>query len=150
MPDPPQRGEIDLHSMFEPRTGHTGYSIPVLFNGSTKANLQLDTGAHGILVHRKLIEKLKLEILSSSHISGIGDSGQQEGNVALAQSVRIGPLEFRNCPLAVSEKNLLPGRDGIIGLDAFERFLITLNLPNSKLELRPLPEIPGISDDPES
>jgi tetratricopeptide (TPR) repeat protein len=147
--DPLQRGEIQLHSVIEPRTGQTGYRVTVLLNGTKKVNLQLDTGAHGILIHRKAIEKLKLETVGSTHVSGIGDSGQQQGHVALVQSVKIGPLEFLDCPLTVTEKSLMD-RDGIIGIDVFERFLITLNFPMNKLEFCPLPPIPGVSTDPES
>jgi len=148
--DPPLQGEIDLHSVMDPRTGKTGYSISVLFNGSKKVNLQLDTGAHGILIRHNVMEKLNLELLGPSHISGIGDSGQQQADLALAQSVGIGPLEFHTCPLRVTGKRLPFDRDGIIGVDVFEQFLITLNLPNNKLEFGPLPEIQGISTDPES
>jgi predicted aspartyl protease len=136
--------------MLEPRTGQTGYSIAVLFNGSKKLRLQLDTGAHGILIHAKAAERMKLETVSPSHIRGIGDLGQQQGNIVMAQSVAIGPLDFHNCPLHVTGKKLMPDVDGIIGINVFQQFLITLNLPKNIMEINPLPSISGVSTDPES
>jgi hypothetical protein len=59
-------------------------------------NLQLDTGAGDILINRKAAEKLRLEVISSYHVRGIGDSGARESFVAQAQSIRIGPLDFRD------------------------------------------------------
>ena len=77
--NPPLQGEIKLDQIFAPRTGQTGYIIPVLVNGSKKVRLQFDTGAHGILIQQRKLKKLNLEALNLRHIRGIGDSGLQKG-----------------------------------------------------------------------
>ena len=150
--DPPLEGQIKLDPVTpSPRTGQTGYRIAVILNGSKKVNLQFDTGADGILIHRKIVEKLNLEFFSPGHIRGIGESGLQKANMALAQSVKIGSLEFHNCPLTITEKKLTLDIDGIIGADVFRQFLLKLDFPKNRLEIVPLPPINGKSyDDPES
>jgi tetratricopeptide (TPR) repeat protein len=149
--NPPPQGEIKLDEIFTPRTGQTGYRIPVFVNGSKKVRLQFDTGAHGILIQQEKLKKLNLAALNSQHFRGIGDSGLQKGATVLAESVKIGPLEFHNCPLTITERKFISGVDGFIGANVFERFLLTLNFPERKLEFRPLPPIRGESfSDPES
>jgi tetratricopeptide (TPR) repeat protein len=147
----PKQVEIKLDSVYSPLLGETGYQISVLLNGAKKVKLQFDTGADGILIHRKLVKELNLETVSTDHIWGVGDSGPRHANIAIAESVKVGALEFRNCPLTVTEKSLLANTDGIIGAEVFKRFLLKLNLPRKKLELNQLPPIGGTPfDDPES
>ncbi len=150
--NPPKTAVISLQPILpNPDRPISGYSIKVRINNKKNVSLQLDTGAGGILIHRRLAEKLKLEIVSASQIRGIGDKGPREGYLAMAPSVRIGPLEFFDCVFTVTEKNLLRDTDGIIGAAIFSRYLITLDLPEAKMKLRPLPPIEGKPyDDPES
>jgi tetratricopeptide (TPR) repeat protein len=142
--DPPPEATIPLNEIIQyGRDSATGYSIKALINGRKTANLCLDTGADGILIPRKFAEKSKLEIISSDHVRGLGDSGSREGYLAQAQSIQIGPLQFLDAKISVSEKGLFPDSDGIIGSSFFAQYLMTLNFPKKKMELRPLPLIDG-------
>jgi tetratricopeptide (TPR) repeat protein len=149
---PPQTAEIPLQSILPyPNRPITGYHIKARINNKKDVSLQLDTGAGGVLIHPNIAKKLKLEILSANRVRGIGNAGPRQGYLALAPSVRIGPFEFADCLFTVTEKNLLRDTDGIIGTNLFNRYLITLDLPERKLKLRPLPSIDGKPyDDPES
>jgi tetratricopeptide (TPR) repeat protein len=153
--DPPQTATIPLKPL--PAFGssfastRSGYVVKVTINNEKTVDLHLDTGARGILIPRKLAKKLKLKIIGSHHIKGIGDSGSREGYLALAPSVRIGPVEFVNCVLNVMDKQPRPQTEGLIGVSVFSQYLTTMNLPQNKLELNPLPLIRGNPfTDPES
>lgn len=123
-----------------------GYGLRVNLNG-TRTNVLLDTGASGIMVKRSIAERAGITKLSESKISGIGDKGQQNGYVGLAKSIRIGELEFQDCPVRVLETGSLVGEDGLVGTDVFENFLVEINFPDEKLKLSELPKRPGEAEE---
>jgi tetratricopeptide (TPR) repeat protein len=98
-----------------------------------KAKLQVDTAASGIYITRALAEQNGL-------LAGPNDP---QGTVH-ADSVHIGPLEFRDCTIGVSEAPFAGKADGFIGTDIFDSYLITLNQPQAKLVLSPLPRRAGV------
>jgi predicted aspartyl protease len=63
--------------------------------------------------------------------------------MGLADSLKIGELEFQNCPVRVLEQRSVMGGDGLIGADVFAAFLIDIDFPNEKLHLTELPKRPG-------
>jgi tetratricopeptide (TPR) repeat protein len=150
--DPPPTAIIPLERIQPtPTRPASGYRIKMRINENKTIDLQLDTGAAGIIINRRLAEKLKLERISLRRVKGIGDSGPRAGYTALAQSVRIGPLEYKNFTITVVEKGLPPDTDGIIGPGILGRYLVKLNFPQHKIELNPLPLIDGKPfADPES
>ena len=64
--------------------------------------LQLDTGASGIVIGRKVAEKAGLTRISEERYTGIGDKGVQSGYSALATQIRVGDLEFEDCIVHVA------------------------------------------------
>jgi hypothetical protein len=144
--NPPKKAEIQLSECGY----HECRNVSVLINGSRKVDLLLDTGSAGIVISRNSVNNLGLKIVGPTHIMGIGDSGRRRGDVALAKTVQIGPLEFFNCPLKIT-KEKWPWYGGILGIDMLSRFLVALNLEKNKLEVSPLPPISGKPfDEPES
>jgi tetratricopeptide (TPR) repeat protein len=142
--NPPEKAEIKL-TPIQPsgRDAPSGYGISALIKGR-KVDLLLDTGASDILITRKLADKLGLQIMGSALIKGIGDSGEQKGSVALVPTVKIGPIEFQDCIIRTMDREPAGGNaDGILGLEQFKHYLVTLNLPKNILELNPLPPIKG-------
>ena len=97
-----------------------------------KAKLIVDTAASGLYISRTLAESLGLQQAE----------GAPAGTVQ-ADSVHIGPLEFRSCMVGVSDTPFAQGVDGFIGTDVFAPYLVSLNFPQEKLELEPLPHRPG-------
>jgi tetratricopeptide (TPR) repeat protein len=119
-----------------------GMGLPVTINGQ-KSKLLLDTGAGGITINRKLAARAGVQRLASIRIGGIGDKGEAQGYAAYADSIRIGNLEFRNCPVEVFDRRSVVEEEGLIGADVFDQFLIEIDFPNYKLKLSQLPARPG-------
>ena len=118
-----------------------GYGISVSVNGE-KSKLLLDTGASGILINRNLAERAGVRKLSDTEIRGIGDKGGKSGHMGIANSLKIGEFEFRDCPVDVLEQRSVTGEDGLIGADVFAAFLVDIDFPNEELRLSELPKRP--------
>lgn len=99
----------------------------------TGAKLGIDSATSGIFITRALAEENGLQ-------QGAGDPA---GTVH-ADSLHIGPLEFHDCMLGVSDAPFAGKADGFIGTDIFSPFLITIDWRAEKLTLDPLPAVPGV------
>ncbi len=147
----PRISTIGLHPITSARNERSGYRIKVSINGQKPIDLQLDTGACGLMIPRRLAERFGVRIMSESKLRGMGDEGERKSFVGVADSVRFGDVEFHDCRIQVSERNLLSNTQGLVGSDVFKQFLISLDLPRSQIRLAPLPLIQGRRyDDPES
>jgi tetratricopeptide (TPR) repeat protein len=119
-----------------------GYGLSVSLNGR-KNDLMLDTGASGLLVRRGVAERAGISKITATKVSGIGKKGRRNAYVGIADSIKVGNLEFQNCPVEVMEDRSVGGEDGLIGADVFENFLVEIDFPNEKLKLSELPKRPG-------
>lgn len=120
-----------------------GSGLNVDVNGKPSRML-LDTGASGILLSSQLATLAGLKPGAAVAMGGIGDKPDATAHIAYADTVKIGEMEFSNCPLYIVDR--LPSAvDGIIGTDVFANFLIELDFPTSTLQLRQLPPRPGES-----
>ncbi len=137
--------ETDLVPMSDPYQLR-GMGLSVSVNGA-KANLLLDTGASGILVDRGMAEKAGLTKLTETSIWGFGDKRVNAGWVGVASSIKIGRLEFQNCPVSVIDKRSVAEENGLIGTDVFEQFLVDIDFPARKFRLSELPKRPGETDE---
>lgn len=134
--------ETQLLSLLHDPTHLRGFGLPVFLNGR-KSSLMLDTGAGGIVVKRSIAEHSGITKISTSKIWGIGNKGRRNAFIGIADSIKIGELEFQGCPVEVIESRSVADEDGLIGADVFEDFLVELDFPNQKLRLSPLPQRPG-------
>lgn len=123
----------------------TGYGLKVALNG-VKSTLVVDTGSTGILVSKRLAEKAGIQSIVRTDIHGIGDKTAPGGFVGVADSIKIGELEFKGCHIEVVERNSVQEDDGLIGADLFSHYLVGIDFPNSKLNLSALPALPPLSD----
>jgi clan AA aspartic protease (TIGR02281 family) len=121
------------------------FGLDVKLNDQS-TRLEIDTGASGIVISRSVANRAGLQRISEEKLGGIGDQGTQAAYRAHADNIKIGTLEFRDCDVEVVDKRNLLDDDGIIGMDIFSRFLVTLDYPMRKLLLGPLPPRPD--DDP--
>jgi len=119
-----------------------GYGLPVLLNGH-KSSLMLDTGASGILVKRSIAERAGISKITETKVGGVGNKGRRDAYIGVVDSIKVGDLEFQNCPIEVMESRSVAGEDGLIGSDVFEDFLVDIDFPNEKLKLSELPKRPG-------
>jgi Aspartyl protease len=118
----------------------TGVLVKVSINGGKPLLLALDTGASGIYVSRKSVEKLHLEDLAEAAVTGLGE-GRQDSRLALADTVQVGDLGFRNCLVYVMRQPITDGADGVIGASFFEKFLLRLDARRQTLDLSPYPDL---------
>ncbi len=135
--------EIPFVPLIRDGTHILGFGLDVKLNDHS-AHLQIDTGAGGLVISRSVANHAGLKAFSQNEVAGIGDEGLRAGDTAYADSIRIGNLEFQNCQVQVMDKGNLPGDvDGLIGMNVFSRFLVTLDYPMRKLLLEPLPSRPS-------
>lgn len=136
---PVDHAEIKLSWLMYNSTQIRGFALPVSINGGKTLRLMMDTGAGGILLNRKAAEAAGLQKISDLKFWGIGDEGDRTGEMAFAESVRIGGVSFTNCPVAVSDRKALADEDGLVGPSIFSTFLVTIDLKKMLLKLDPLP-----------
>ena len=115
-----------------------GYGLRVRLNDRAAVTLLVDTGSSGITITRKLAEKIGASKLAEQALEGVGKSGPAVGYKAWVDKIVIGDLEFHDCFVQATPREIAEV-DGIIGLDVFSQYLVTLDLPARKLRLEPMP-----------
>jgi hypothetical protein len=118
-----------------------GYGLSVSLNGH-KSSLMIDTGASGILVKRFIAEHAGISKITETNVSGIGKKGRRNAYVGIADSIKVGELEFQNCPIEVMESRSVGG-DGIIGTDVVEDFLVDLRFSHREGSAQPTSPVSG-------
>lgn len=109
-----------------------GYRLQVQFPQG-EAKLLLDSAASGIYISRALADANGWK----------HDPSAPDGTVHV-DSARIGPLEFRDCTVGVSDAPFPGKADGFIGTDIFASYMITLDFRLAKMTLEPLPQEAGV------
>ena len=136
---PVERTDIKMEGLsVGPNMVLRGYGLRVRLNDRATVTLLVDTGSSGITITRKLAEKVGASKLSEQAIEGVGKSGPTVGYKAWVNKVSIGDLEFHDCFVQATPHEIVEV-DGIIGMDIFSHYLITLDLPARKLRLEPMP-----------
>jgi tetratricopeptide (TPR) repeat protein len=110
----------------------SGYQLEVQFP-QAKAKLIVDTAASGLYIGKALADQ-----------NGYHPGPDDPPGTVRADSVRIGPLEFRDCIVGVSDTPFAGKADGFIGTDMFAPWLITLDYRSARMILAPLPPQPGV------
>jgi hypothetical protein len=120
-----------------------GYGIEVALN-DTPTRLQIDTRGQGLTVYRAAAEHAGLKRIGEEDKSAAAGPMGKPSYTVLANSVKIGGLEFKDC-----EVNVIDGRSpnddgpGFIGMDVFSQFMVTVDFPMRKLAVGSLPARPG-------
>jgi tetratricopeptide (TPR) repeat protein len=109
-----------------------GYRLAVQLP-KTSARLLMDTAASGLFITRALAES-----------NGLQQGANDPGGTVHADSVRVGPVEFRDCMVGVSDAPFAGKADGVIGTDIFASYLVTISARDAKLTLDPLPPQTGL------
>ena len=134
-----ERTEIKMEALtVGPRMVLRGYGVRARLNDRATVTLLVDTGSSGITITRKLAEKIGASKLSEQALEGVGKSGAAVGYKAWVDKVVIGDLEFHDCFVQATPREIAEV-DGIIGMDIFSKYLITLDMPARKLRLEPMP-----------
>ncbi|HLZ00509.1 MAG TPA: aspartyl protease family protein [Candidatus Angelobacter sp.] len=136
----PKTAKVYLWPMFVGPPYINGYGLDFKINGR-QSRLLLDTGVSGILLTPGEAERAGILPTAQSKITGIGDKGETDLYIGYADSIKIGALEFRNCPVEVSAKKATD-HDGLVGADLFAHYLVTIDFPGHELRLSELPKPP--------
>jgi hypothetical protein len=130
-----------MKPVFGDNSHPVAYGLDVSFDGKRR-RMQIDTGASGILLTQSAARGLGLQPEYRLKTGGIGDEGDAPSYLAHVHSIRIGDVEVTDCMVEVVTKSKLDV-DGLIGMDVFERWVVTLDYQNAELRLAPLPPRPG-------
>jgi predicted aspartyl protease len=119
----------------------TSFGLEVAYNGK-KRRMQIDTGASGIVLTHGAARGLGLEPEYKLHTGGVGDDGEVDSYLTHVANIQIGDVQISDCMVDVLGSKAHLDVDGLIGIDVFRRWLATLDYPNQKLLLSPLPPRP--------
>jgi predicted aspartyl protease len=134
--------EIPFISLLRDATHIRAFGLDVKLNDHD-TRLQIDTGASGLLISRSVADHAGLKQFSRTEVGGVGSQGNKAAYTTFADDIKIGSLEFKDCAVEVIDKGNVADSDGLIGMDVFSRFLVTLDYPMRKLLLAPLPPRPN-------
>jgi tetratricopeptide (TPR) repeat protein len=100
---------------------------------------ELDTSVAGIVLNPADAKKAGVHPLTTANPNGI--------YTAIAERVRIGPLEYLNCPVRVAPAPSLANSNSLIGTDFFRDQLIKIDYPGRRVTLTPYPDpVFGLTD----
>jgi tetratricopeptide (TPR) repeat protein len=134
-----ERTEIKLEALtVGPSLVRRGYGVRVRLNDRATVTLLLDTGASGVIITRKLAERIGAVKLSEQLLEGVGKNGGSAGYKAWVDKIAIGELEFHDCFVQATPREIAQV-DGTIGTDVFAKYLVNVDFPRRKLVLEPLP-----------
>ncbi len=138
----PREATVPMTAVMDGPNHFVGWGLDVKFNGKGR-RLQIDTGASGITISRAAAMFLGIQRQDATQTGGIGDKAKVRTSVTHVASVKIGGIEFTNCPVEILEKWSVLDSDGLIGGDVFDASLLTLDFPKHELRVAPLPLRPG-------
>jgi predicted aspartyl protease len=137
-PASPREATIPMAGVLDGINRILAWGLDVQFNGKQRL-LEIDTGASGIVITRGAALFLGITREDATLTGGIGDKGNVNTSIAHVASIKIGAIEFTNCPVQILEKWNVVDADGLIGGDVFEDSLLTLDFPKQELRIAPLP-----------
>jgi Flp pilus assembly protein TadD/predicted aspartyl protease len=138
----PREAKVPMSAVTDGPYRFLSWGLDVKFNGKAR-RLQIDTGASGITISRAAAMFLGIQREDATKTGGIGDKGDVKTSIAHVASIKIGGIEFTNCPVEILEKWSVLDSDGLIGGDVFDASQLTLDFPKHELRIAPLPERPG-------
>jgi len=133
---PYQKYELKLRPFYPVPNRAAGSLLPVRINGGRPLRMVLDSGAEFIVIGAKAGRSLGISTGSEIELVGLGSKTAKVGRAA---TVQIGPISFRNCPVAITDRAASEGADGVIPLSLFSQFLLRFDSPGQTLGLIPYP-----------
>ena len=109
--------------------------VPVMFNGTLKANLAVDTGATITVISRRIASTLALSTLGVSRVGTV--AGVITVPVVRLGSHKVGDAQVRDLVVSVHDFSTDPRVEGLLGLDFLKHFHFSLDARRSLLILGP-------------
>jgi hypothetical protein len=114
------------------------WGLSVRLNDASTALLELDTSVSGIVLNPGDAQRAGVHPLTR------GPATPTSPYNAVADHVRIGNVEFRDCPVRVVSASDLAGANSLIGADFFRDHLIHIDYVAQLLTLSPYPDRLGV------
>lgn len=140
-----QSHTLKLGSFVIPPSSPAGLLLKVRIDSGPVLRLLLDSGAQFIVLDKSAAARSRLSGGSELDLIGVGKQ-PKSARMAKAGSVRIGDLVFHDCDVILADGRLLDGIDGVIPLSLFSGFLVRLDIPGKRLDLRPYPPDRPVDD----
>ncbi len=108
----------------------------VMVNGAGPYDFAIDTGASQTVLSEKLAGELGLTPITSTIMHGVGGAGKIDSKLYKLREIGIGDIKIQNVPVGTFNDPLVTQlADGIIGTALLSDFVVTVNYPESQLEL---------------
>jgi tetratricopeptide (TPR) repeat protein len=132
----PDQMEIPLKPL--PGTGG-GFFVEATLANRKKIRLLLDTGSTGLFVVDRAVKKGGFTRLSEETVFAGGDTGRTASTRGLLAKFSLGELEFEDALVTTTNVEFDPqGRiHGVLGLNVFSGYRVTLDLKKGRLVLAP-------------
>lgn len=117
-----------------------GVGLELKLEGKT-FRLLFDTGASGILLDRRAVDKVGLDHIGSELAWGVGDGGKINTFEAIGEDCQIGSLSFSRCVVHSldQKRRAVADVDGLIGGDVFSDYILDIDFQHRRLHLIPQP-----------
>ena len=122
-----------------------GFFIEATLANRKKIRLLLDTGSTGLFVVERAVRKGGLIPLSEETVFAGGGVGRAKSSRGLLSKLAIGGLEFTDALVTTTKDEFDPqGRiHGVLGLNVFSGYRVTLDLVKGRLLLTPCGDDPA-------
>jgi predicted aspartyl protease len=108
----------------------------VMLNGQGPFSLAIDTGASQLVISERVAEKIGLKPITKTVMLGAGGTGKVESPVYRLDEIALGSVKIKNLPAgAFGDPLLSQVADGIIGTSLLADVIVTVNYPDSQIEL---------------
>jgi predicted aspartyl protease len=108
----------------------------VMVNGKGPYDFVVDTGASESVLSEKLAADLGLKPVTSTIMHGVGGGGKIDTKLYSLNELSLGDVKIKNVPVGTFNDPLVTKvADGIFGTAVLADFIITVNYPESRLEL---------------
>lgn len=133
----PELVELPLSSLPAGGGRAAGYVVEATLAGGKRLRLLVDTGSTGLFLVERAARRGVFEPLAVETAFGGGGRGRHATRNGLLRSLSFGGLEFADVLVKTTTEEIEPtGRYlGVVGLDAFRGYRVTLDLSRSRLVL---------------
>lgn len=107
------------------KNGRDVVTAKVMING-VPGTFVIDTGASLVAIDAKFAEKAQFIVGDNSRVRFHTANGQTEAALTTAKSVKLGSVSAGNVAIAIIDKPIGPGIDGLLGMSFLARFDVTI------------------------
>ena len=109
-------------------------------NGQGPFRFLVDSGATSTVLSNALFDSLKIPVLSTAVVSCVGGTGKTGTKLAKVEKLKVGELEISNLPISSFDNTIFAELiDGVLSTADLSDFLITLDYPDRRILLAPIP-----------